>query len=151
MDAIRTIWCNWLFRLQNCMRTWKNVCPSSTWMCQRMLKLWITPARTGWSSSFRLESVLHILGWTESPVITMNTHTLSLLYLRWPSLGPTIPTTLLRQLSLKTWPPKSWAASIPEPQWWYNSGIFLQYIIFTPCLVTISTAQVLHRVEFRIN
>lgn len=50
-----------LSRLQSCMRTWRFVCPTSTWKCQRTLNRWTTPAHTGRNSLFRLESVLHII------------------------------------------------------------------------------------------
>lgn len=52
---------NTLSRLLSCMKTWRNVCPGSTCMCQRSLNPWITPTHTCRSSFFRLESELHVV------------------------------------------------------------------------------------------
>lgn len=133
-----TLSCNWLFRLQNCMRTWKNGCPSSTCMCQRELKLWITPARTGWTSSSRLESLLHMLGWREPPMTESA-----------PFAVFSVPGghrwRLLSQLLCSGshfWRPGLQRVERLRPQN-HSDGIILEYFYLLPWSVKIITAQVL--------
>lgn len=143
-NALRPPLRNLLSRLQSCTRTWRIVCPSSTWMCWRTLHPWITPAHTGRSSFSRFQSTLRIMGYRVLSVysLLLNVRVVlgcASLVLRWSLLVPTTPTTLSRGRSMKTLRPETWVASTPERQWWYHS--LLLFVVDSYLGVMISKTQ----------